>query len=76
MITINGLTERQVELLDIMWSIDDPEDYENWKSTLTESTMNMVDTLEQMVLYATLDEELEESQDFTDALSILQRYRG
>lgn len=76
MITINGLTERQVELLDIMWSIDDPEDYENWKSTLTESTMNMVDTLEEMVVYATIDSELEESQDFSDAVSVLQRYRG
>jgi hypothetical protein len=56
MITINGLTKRQVFLLDKMWSIDSAADYEEWKSGLNESTMNTVDTLEQMVLLAELDE--------------------
>lgn len=76
MITINGLSKKQVELLDTMWAIDDPEDYENWKSGLNESTMNTVDTLEQMVVLATLDSEVEESQNFTDAAKVLSRFRG
>jgi len=56
MITITGLTKKQVELLDTMWELQDIEDYENWKSSLDEETMNEVDTLEQMVLLAQSDE--------------------
>jgi hypothetical protein len=56
MITISGLTKKQVELLDTMWDLVDIEDYENWKNSLDENTMNEVDTLEQMVLLAQSDE--------------------
>ncbi len=56
MITISGLTKRQVELLDTMWELKDMEDYEEWKNSLDEETMNEVDTLEQMVLLAQSDE--------------------
>ncbi len=56
MITISGLTKRQVELLDTMWELKDMEDYEQWRDSLDEETMNMVDTLEQMVLLAQSDE--------------------
>lgn len=56
MITINGLSKRQVFLLDKMWSIDSASDYEEWKSGLNEQTMNTVDTLEQMVMLAELDD--------------------
>ena len=54
-VTITGLTKRQVFLLDKMWSIDSAEDYEEWKSGLNEQTMNTVDTLEQLVMWAELD---------------------
>lgn len=56
MITISGLTKKQVKLLDTMWELQDIEDYENWKNSLDENTMNEVDTLEQMVLLAQSDE--------------------
>jgi hypothetical protein len=39
-----------------MWSIDSASDYEEWKSGLNEQTMNTVDTLEQMVMLAELDD--------------------
>jgi hypothetical protein len=39
-----------------MWSIDSASDYEEWKSGLSEQTMNTVDTLEQMVMLAELDD--------------------
>ena len=56
MITISGLTKKQVKLLDTMWDLVDIEDYENWKNSLDENTMNEVDTLEQMVLLAQSDD--------------------
>ena len=55
-VTITGLTKRQVWLLDKMWSIDSASDYEQWKSDLDEQTSNTVDTLEQLVLLAELDD--------------------
>jgi hypothetical protein len=55
-VTITGLTKRQVFLLNKMWSIDSATDYDEWKSDLDECTMNTVDTLEQMVLLAELDD--------------------
>jgi len=56
MITITGLTKKQVELLDTMWELKDMEEYEQWRDSLDEETMNEVDTLEQMVLLAQSDE--------------------
>jgi len=61
MITIHGMSKDQCDLLDIMWSIDSADEYEEWKSSLSEHTMNMVDTLEIMVMWAELDE-IEDSE--------------
>lgn len=70
MISIDGLTKHQVQLLDKMWSLDGIEEYDNWYTTLDESTMNMVDTLEQMVILA----ELDDVEDVSYAESLLKRY--
>ena len=61
MITISGLTKAQCDLLDTMWAIADIEDYMEWKCSQDEETMNMIDTLEEMVMWAELDE-IEESE--------------
>ena len=61
MITITGLNVEQVALLDTMWNLVDIEDYMEWKCSQDEETMNMIDTLEEMVMWAELDE-IEESE--------------
>ena len=61
MITITGLNVEQVALLDTMWAIADIEEYMEWKCAQDEETMNMIDTLEEMVMWAELDE-IEESE--------------
>lgn len=71
MISIDGLTKHQVQLLDKMWSIDGIEEYDCWYSALDEDTMNMVDTLEQMVILA----ELDNVEDVSYAENLLRRYR-
>lgn len=65
--TITGLTKRQVFLLDKMWSIKGIEEYEEWKSGLNEQTMNTVDSLEQLVMWA----ELDDITDVSDAVRVL-----
>ncbi len=71
MISIDGLTKHQVQLLDKMWSLDGIEEYDSWYSTLDENTMNMVDTLEQMIILAELDDVV----DVSYAEGLLRRYR-
>jgi hypothetical protein len=72
MITINGLTKKQVRMLDTMWAIDSASDYEEWKSNLSEYDMNMVDTLEHMVMLAELDQ-IEDSE-CGPAMNVLSKY--
>jgi hypothetical protein len=74
MITINGLSKGQVKLLDIMWSINDPEVYEEWKSALNLELQDMVDVLEQMVILATLDEDAEAMQEYPEAQEVLSKF--
>jgi hypothetical protein len=71
MITIDGLTKGQVKLLDIMWSIQSAEVYDEWKSALSEELQDMVDVLEQLVLYETLEEGL---QDYSQAQEVLKKF--
>ena len=71
MITIDGLTKGQVKLLDIMWSITDVQVYDEWKSALSEELQDMVDVLEKLVVYETLEEEL---QDFTQANEVIKKF--
>jgi hypothetical protein len=74
MITINGLSKGQVKLLDIMWSINDTEVYEEWKSALNLELQDMVDVLEQMVILATLDEDAEAMQEYPEAQEVLSKF--
>jgi hypothetical protein len=71
-ITITGLTKKQVELLDTMWEIKDIEEYDQWRDSLDEETMNMVDTLEQMVILAQSDEI--EDCECEKAMAYLSKY--
>ena len=70
-VTIEGVNKRQKRLLNIMWNIDSSEDYEEWKSGLSEELMNEVDTLETLIMYETIEEEL---QSFEDAKQLLSKF--
>ena len=63
MITITGLSKEACDLLDIMWSIETVEEYELWKNSLDLETMDAVCVLEEMVMWAELDEITEDECD-------------
>lgn len=73
MITITGLTARQVELLDTMWSLPQLEDVQAWQSTLDSHSQQQVDLLMQMVVVAAMDDIV--GDDTTEAAEYLQRFR-
>jgi len=68
-ISIDGLTEYQVQLLDTMWQIDGYDEYTEWKEKLQENTRKIVEVLESLVIAAELDAETEVSDEVTELLS-------
>lgn len=72
---IQGLTEEQVEMLDFMWSLDSLEEFEEWKSGLDRREQLLADTLQRMVLMATLDDVLEDVIKFPEAKQLLQQFQ-
>ena len=54
--TIHNLTVKQVEMLDIMWSLDTTEEYFDWYDNLSKEDQDMADTLQRMVILSELDE--------------------
>ena len=69
MITITGLTKSQVRMLDKMWSIDDYEELQEWKSTLCYSQKQQCTLLEQMILLAEIDAHEDIGCEVTQLLS-------
>jgi hypothetical protein len=72
-ITISGLTQHQVELLDAMWQISELEDVEQWQQTLPEQDQHQVDLLLRLVVLAATDHILVE--DTSEAQAYLQKFR-
>ena len=55
MIQIENLTQDQVEMLDIMWSLDTMEDYFEWYNTLNVTEQKQADTLQRMLVISEID---------------------
>jgi hypothetical protein len=71
MITIDNLTEYQVEMLDHMWSLDSMEEYEEWYNLLDDEDQQLADSLQQMIILAEMDNLLE---DCEDAKQLLKKF--
>lgn len=64
--TITGLTLRQVELLDTMWTMDTVAEYNEWKQT---QDATEISTLEQLLMMAIEEESARGLQDATKVLT-------
>ena len=67
---INGLTERQVELLDEMWEIQEFEDLELWMETLCSEDRQQAEALQRLVVLETFEELLDKGS-YPDARRVL-----
>jgi hypothetical protein len=70
-ITIDNLTEYQVEMLDHMWSLDSMEEYEEWYNLLDDEDQQLADSLQQMIILAEMDNLLD---DCKDAKQLLKKF--
>lgn len=73
---IHGLTARQIEMLDIMWSMEELEDVEEWVSTLSEKEQKISEVLMQMVVLESYEGMLEEIEYLTEANDLINRIKA
>jgi hypothetical protein len=73
-IKISGLTYEQVEMLDIMWSLDSVDEFFNWYETLDKDDQNTVDTLQRLIILEVADAEWENTKRFPQAKALLKQF--
>lgn len=67
-ISIDNLTEYQVEMLDHMWSLDSYEEYQEWMDLLDDEDRILAESLSQMVILAEMDELVGQCVDAKEVL--------
>lgn len=73
MIQINNLTQKQINMLNIMWRCDTVLDIMNWQSTLNESDYKMSISLQDLLIaeycdQLVLESGLAEANDLIESL--------
>jgi len=72
---IYQVTELQKSLLDKMWSIDSIEEMERWMRTLSYERLMEVRVLRELLCLSMIDEEVEEQNDTSMALKMIEGCR-
>jgi hypothetical protein len=78
MINIDGLTQEQVDMLDIIWSFDTKEEYNEWFETLDGEEYMMCRGLMELLTLAILDEALEarKKDPYKEAKQIINQVKS
>ena len=71
---LDGLTERQVELLDTMWEIEEFTDLEAWMSTLSRADRMDAENLQRLVVLEAFEEILDQGK-YPDANRVIDQFR-
>jgi hypothetical protein len=71
MISIDGLTTRQILLLDIMWAMDTMDQIRSWQKNLSDRDKDDSEALLNLVAICQIDELTESSDFFPEAWDLL-----
>ena len=71
---IDGLTERQVELLYTMWEIEEFDELEAWMKTLTRADRMEAENLQRLVILEAFEELMADSK-YPEANQVIDRIR-
>ena len=74
--TITGLTHRQVELLDIIWSIDTLPEAELWLDSLEFQDFCDAKSLLEILELESIEHELQDQKSFPLAARIINRIKA
>ena len=72
---IDGLTRKQVALLDIMWTLDDEQSVENFVRSLPRADQQQAQSLKTLLIHEMMEEFLEDITEFPGAQEIIQRVK-
>jgi hypothetical protein len=72
-ININGLTPEEVQMLDMMWSIESIEDMEDWVASLNRDERLMVYRLRMLLIAEMID--YDNVQDLSQARNYLKKFQ-
>lgn len=72
MIQIDNLTQDQVDMLDMMWSLDSHASYMEWYDQLCNYDKQQADLLQRMVILAEVDSLV--TEDLSLAKAVLARF--
>jgi hypothetical protein len=72
---IDGLTRKQVALLDIMWTLDDEQSVENFVRSLPRADQQQAQSLKTLLIHEMMEEFLEDITEFPDAQEIIHRVK-
>lgn len=76
MVKIDGVTEHQRQMLDKMWSLDTQAEFDAWFETLSIADKHQAMALEELLIVGLIDSEVEKSQDYTLAQTMLASIMG
>jgi hypothetical protein len=71
-ITLENLTPEQVEMLNILWSMTELSEVEEWQETLTEEEREMSEALIRLVILESMDKII--TSDLSDAQEVLKKF--
>jgi hypothetical protein len=71
---LDGLTERQVGLLDTMWSIEEYTELEEWMATLSRADRMEAQNLQNLVILEAFEESMEHSK-YPEANRVIDQFR-
>lgn len=71
-ISINGLTDKQVAMLDIMWSLNSQEEFNDWVSGLEDEECKLAEQLYWLLLIEIAESDTDE--DYTEANEVLKAF--
>lgn len=72
---IEGLTKKQVAILDIMWTLEDHDSVLNFIRSLPTADRQQAQSLMTLLVHETLEEWLEGVTEFPEAQEVIQRVR-
>ena len=75
MITLDGLTMQQVDMLNHMWAIDSYADLLDWQQSLSYEERQMSETLVDLVTLAEIDELLLAKESYIDADKLISKVK-
>jgi hypothetical protein len=71
-ITITGLTEKQVAMLDIMWGLGSQEEFNDWVCTLSIDDRELADQMYWLLLIEIAESDTDD--DYTEANELLKTF--